>query len=349
MSPERDGDRWGRTLWDLIHEDFVERFPRLYTVFVFAFIVVLMGTAAYLVMDISKTVAAVHPSVDAKMATDAVVGLKDKIYGGEVDWVGQGVKAIEDARYEEAIDAFDNAIALNASDSKAWRYKGMAFLEMGSIGEALVCLNKSIESDPSDEEAWYVKGNVLYDLGRYQEATDCYDHAVMVNPEFGTGWYALGRARDLMGGYQEAVSAYDKALALMGEVPKEEIWTDRGLALASMGLYDEALSSYDSGLQVNSSYGEAWYQKGMTLMALGRMDEAKEAFRRAEELGMGPSPINSTIPMSIPSQREVSDQPENLTKEDLVQAEEGINLTASDPDVVSSEPENTTTLKNITT
>ena len=60
---------------------------------------------------------------------------------------------LEDGKFEEALDLFEQALFLNQNDPELWNNKGVALRSMGRYDEALECFNKSLELDPRDKKA----------------------------------------------------------------------------------------------------------------------------------------------------------------------------------------------------
>ena len=66
-----------------------------------------------------------------------------------------------------------------------WLCKGSSFAELGLHEEAIECYDEAIAINPQYLEAWYNKGNSLAEgLGRHEEAIECYDEAIAINSHF---------------------------------------------------------------------------------------------------------------------------------------------------------------------
>ena len=67
-----------------------------------------------------------------------------------------GKKQLEDGRYNEALNSFEQGILLNQNDPDLWNLKGITLRSLGRYDEAIECFNKSLEIDPRDKNAsWY--------------------------------------------------------------------------------------------------------------------------------------------------------------------------------------------------
>ena len=67
-----------------------------------------------------------------------------------------GKKQLNDERYDDALNLFEQAILLNQKDPDLWNLKGIALRSLGRYDEAIECFNKSLEIDPRDKNAsWW--------------------------------------------------------------------------------------------------------------------------------------------------------------------------------------------------
>ena len=65
-------------------------------------------------------------------------------------WNNKGNMHSNKGRYEEAIEAYDKAIAINPDFAIAWGNKGNALNNLGRYEEAIKALDKAIAIDPND-------------------------------------------------------------------------------------------------------------------------------------------------------------------------------------------------------
>ena len=64
-----------------------------------------------------------------------------------------GKKQLEDGRYNEALNSFEQGILLNQKDPDLWNLKGITLRSLGLYDEAIECFYKSLEIDPRDKNA----------------------------------------------------------------------------------------------------------------------------------------------------------------------------------------------------
>ncbi len=84
----------------------------------------------------------------------------------------QGLCLNDLGRFDEAILAFDRALALDHRRALALAGKGYALMGLGRYTESVACFDAALAQDPGLKEALVYKGLALYLAGRYDEALD---------------------------------------------------------------------------------------------------------------------------------------------------------------------------------
>ncbi|MDR1918248.1 MAG: tetratricopeptide repeat protein [Tannerellaceae bacterium] len=90
------------------------------------------------------------------------------------DWLDEGRALYNKGEYEDAMDCYDKAIALDPDDAFVWHYKGIALDCIERYTEAITCYDKTLELKPDDIYVWILKGELLCKLKEYQEASKCF-------------------------------------------------------------------------------------------------------------------------------------------------------------------------------
>jgi tetratricopeptide (TPR) repeat protein len=89
-------------------------------------------------------------------------------------WYRKGNFFYSQSKYEEAIQAYSNAIVADPNNtsllSSAWNLKGLAFRKLLNVNESIKCFDEAIRINPNNTDAWYNKGLALKKLNRNVEA-----------------------------------------------------------------------------------------------------------------------------------------------------------------------------------
>lgn len=115
--------------------------------------------------------------------------------------------------YEKAIAAADNALKINPRYARAWSYMGMSYKELNRDTEALEAFQQALAIDPSDYP-WTLSNHaeLLIQAGRYQEAVTVAEKALEALP--GDPWCLalLGRAFYYLEDYEQAQKVLRQAI-----------------------------------------------------------------------------------------------------------------------------------------
>ncbi|MGB5099058.1 MAG: tetratricopeptide repeat protein, partial [Methanothrix sp.] len=224
-------------------------------------------------------------------------------------WYKNGQELERMGSWQEAIDAYDQAIKLNSEYEEAWCAKCKALsnanLELSgeeqnvTFAEAIQACDKAIDIDPANARSWSGKGFVLYqeafvtaDPGKFNESLLAYEKAIEVagsdTSALSEAWRGKGTVLSQMGRSGEALAAQEKAIELNGS--DLYAWMGKAMALSELGRNEESVQSFDKIIELYPSedqrifdYPYIWYSKGRVLEKLGRDEEAAHAYNRSIE------------------------------------------------------------------
>jgi serine/threonine protein kinase len=179
-------------------------------------------------------------------------------------------------RYEEALLAYEQALQLAPNSVNAYNGKGNALSGLKRYEEALLAYEQASGLDPNDAYTYYSKGLALYNLKRYEEALEAYEQASGLDPNNAYTYYSKGLALYNLKRYEEALEAYEQALGV--DPNNTDAYISKGFALYNLKRYEEALEAYEQALCLNPNYAVAYYNKGNVLYTLKRYEEAVEAY-----------------------------------------------------------------------
>lgn len=85
-------------------------------------------------------------------------------------------------KHRDALEAFDDAIALAPDKSELYNGKGLTYFRMNAVPEALQQFSTAVKIDPSDASAYYNEACALAKLKRSDDALISLDNAFSLNP-----------------------------------------------------------------------------------------------------------------------------------------------------------------------
>jgi tetratricopeptide (TPR) repeat protein len=206
-------------------------------------------------------------------------------------WSQKGWAYKDLGRYQEAADAFDNAIRLetNVTMTKySWYGKGQALRNLGKYDDAISAFNRALELDPNYAESYSQIGIVYSKQGKYPEAIALMDKTIALKPDYGYGWTDKGWVLEKMEKWNEMLDAFENALRVGGDNKMQaQAWDGKGRAFFHLGRYDEALPAYNTAIQLNPSRFETYTHKGKLQVYMGNYRDAITEFDKT--IGINPS------------------------------------------------------------
>jgi len=194
----------------------------------------------------------------------------------------RGMDAVRGGRFEEALGAFDAAIALDPRSVAAHFNRAAALGDLGRSEESASAYDRCIALSPHWADAHVGLGIALTRLKRFKEARRSLDSALAIEPN---AFDALAARADLTrdeGRYAEAVDLYQQLLKAQPD--NDRVLNDHGVVLHRLDRFDEALASFDAALRVRPQQAEALVNRGLTLTSLGRYDEALASYKSAKRI-----------------------------------------------------------------
>jgi len=124
---------------------------------------------------------------------DALKGAPEKDPNSHLFWARMGEAYELAARNDEAINAYQQAIAAKPDNASYYNNLGNVLARAGKIDEARAAYTKSAELDPANAAlAWRNFGISLYQANRMVEAIEPLQKSTQMDPKNAQAWYLLG-------------------------------------------------------------------------------------------------------------------------------------------------------------
>jgi Tfp pilus assembly protein PilF len=169
-------------------------------------------------------------------------------------------------RIDDALKAYDDAIALNDKSREAYMGRSLVRIAEGKYPAAEEDLRKSLEIDPTYLEAHTNLGATYAYEGRMQDAAKQYRIAIGLNPFFPDAHFNLGVALQSVGDDEGALTEYGTAVALAPRSIPARI--NYGILLHKAGDYEGAEEQFHAILDIdpnNAAARSALQQMGIEL------------------------------------------------------------------------------------
>jgi tetratricopeptide (TPR) repeat protein len=193
----------------------------------------------------------------------------------------RGAERLVSGRFEEAVEAYRAAVALDGAVPAIRRGAGLAFLGLELPDSALVQFRALARIEPEKADPLLLIGNVLFQLDSLSEASEAYESAIRLDPSALAPQFNLGLLREADGDMEGAEATYREIIRFFPN------FAPARLHLAGIMLDrerpGEALALVTSILEKDRSHPEALRLSARALEGLGRDGEAKEVWERLLE------------------------------------------------------------------
>jgi tetratricopeptide (TPR) repeat protein len=120
-----------------------------------------------------------------------------------------GVALAASKQFDEAIDAYRQAVQLNPRDEWAWNNLGNTYMLAGRLPEAIEAVREAIRLKPDWGEAYCNLGGVLISQGEIESAAEVFELALKKAPQHPVVHYNHGVLLLLRGDYERGWGEYE--------------------------------------------------------------------------------------------------------------------------------------------
>lgn len=183
---------------------------------------------------------------------------------------------------------------LNLKDSNTRRFdalyqQGILLHEQKKLSEALDFFNQALAINPNDENALINCGNLLYELEQYEFALAHHDFALQKNPTCLAALNSRAVLLYCLQRHEEALTTCNEALTLAPNLA--EALLNRGSVLNALGRHQEALQDYQKILDLNLQNTLAYCNLANLHLDMQNYEAAQECYMQALML----EPNNATV------------------------------------------------------
>lgn len=192
-------------------------------------------------------------------------------------------------RPQSARDACESALTIDnqwgeIGPAHAWTYQGQAHTQLSRYNEAIFAYDQAIALAPNNAFTWAAQGQVLEALRRDQEALVSYDRAVAIKADYALPLLGQCTLLNRLGSYEPALAACDAALDGDGDWGNQTLanaWNERSISLTQTQQYEAALASINRAVGIQPDYVAAHNHRSTILWYLERYPEALAANQQA--------------------------------------------------------------------
>jgi tetratricopeptide (TPR) repeat protein len=175
-------------------------------------------------------------------------------------------------RYEDAINTYHKALAIEPRDLTVYFSLGMCYFSLKNYQEAIENYKTFLEVSPNDSLALFFIGNSYQILGQHDKSIECLQKAIAVEPNNVKTRNLLGNSYWSLGRYSDALSSFESALDIdahnpetlcnlavfFSQCPKDDL--RNGLKAVELAEKACELTNYENHLYINhlaAAYAES--------------------------------------------------------------------------------------------
>ena len=216
---------------------------------------------------------------EAINAYDQAIAM-DPLQSIPYDW--KGIALYSKGSAEEAVKYFSAAIELDPKDAFPHANLCCAYQKLGKYGDALAEAQKSVQLDPVSALAYNNLGAVYWNLKEPEKSFEAYQKSVSLDP--GDPHYVINLANLYFQGGKtaEAISVYQHGIAVN---PREiNFYLNLGYIYFQTGMFSNALEELKAAVNLEPNRSDIYQKLGMTYEKLGQSGQAAESFAKAKAL-----------------------------------------------------------------
>jgi tetratricopeptide (TPR) repeat protein len=213
--------------------------------------------------------------------------------GRAVTWHHLGNTRLAQNNLEAALEAYQQAGAIDATYALPWNSLGDIYTALGRNDEAIAAYQRAAKLDEAYVLPWSGLGTVYAKLSRYPEAVSAFEHALTLDPEAVWLYQNLGLVHERQNNYEAALRYYQQAIQHQAVTRAGQPQTNRDQAVLyyclgnvyrALSRYVEAIDAFQQAIQLDGQFALPWNGLGGVYSAQGQPGEAIKAYERAIEV-----------------------------------------------------------------
>jgi tetratricopeptide (TPR) repeat protein len=185
-----------------------------------------------------------------------------------------------------ALGAFEEAVRVDPESIEGWENLGITYQTMREYTKAREAFAKVVELDPEDVNGKFALADMYFNEGNYQKALEFYSQAAETRGDDPALQYQIGASNFSLDQFSEAAMAFQKAAALSKDTDKElyrDAMYNLAIAYFTIEEYQAARSTTERLLEIEDS-AELHELLGRIYSKMGMKDEAIAEYQRAKDL-----------------------------------------------------------------
>lgn len=193
-----------------------------------------------------------------------------------ITYMNIGIKLANAGKFQQAAEAFIQAIQLDPNYPEAYNNLGVVFKATNRLDAAETCFRRAIALIPNYLEAYNNLGMVLMAFNRLDEAESCFRSAIKLNPNYLEAYSNLSIVLKELNRLEEAENCFRRIIKLKPDYPNA--YKSLGAILLYMNRLEEAESYFHRAIKLNPDCPDTQFSLGVVYLLQGRYDKGWEKY-----------------------------------------------------------------------
>lgn len=194
-------------------------------------------------------------------------------------WNNMGMLYCRTGRFQQALEAFDYATAINPYFFTAYLNKADALAMQNDYSGAVEAYREILKRDAGNTKALCCLGDCFEEMHKYSEALKTYNHAISLSPDCSEAWFAKGLVLLKIKKLNQSIVAIKKAL--LYEPDNADYWFMLGEVYSRLHKDMQAVGAYKEAVKINPFDDEAWLACAQVLFSKKKICEAIDILRES--------------------------------------------------------------------
>jgi tetratricopeptide (TPR) repeat protein len=200
------------------------------------------------------------------------------------DLYNRGIELQDNAKYAQALESFQQAIAKEPNYREAIYSAGWNSNELKKYSEALAYLQKAKQLWPTEPKVYLELGYAYEKLNKKNDAIANYNKCLELDKDHALAYKYLGILYYDQYQYQKALDNLHSFLLLRPDSDDDDVYFRKAVSENELGNYTQALSSIAKAYELNPSYVKYLNEFGYTHLMLQNTDSALGWYDKAIKL-----------------------------------------------------------------
>ena len=196
-----------------------------------------------------------------------------------------GIKALQEERYDTALEYFKKEVADNPQNGYAWSLIAIISNENDDLDYALESINKAIPLFKNDKEALYrayrERSYIYLNRDEQKKALSDLTMLIKLEPDSTNGYKLRGNYYYETGSYKKSNADFREVVRLAPDETSGYMGIGRNLI--ALKEYDKAIAEFNHCMEISPEYCQPYSFRGEAYYLQDKLDEAAhDAFRALE-------------------------------------------------------------------